>query len=88
MNSTIFKCYTNAATETQWTCIKYGVPNISASFVDSSMSSIISSLNLDEEMLHVNSKSLKVVTVNFKSAFNEKDKPSSFVIENDVDIVL
>ena len=34
------------------------------------------------------SKSLRVVTVNFQSAYNKKDELSSFVIENDVDIVL
>ena len=28
MNSTIFECYTNAAIEMQWTCIKCGLPNI------------------------------------------------------------
>ena len=50
------------------------------------MSSINLSLNLDKEMLHVKSKSLRVVTVNFQSAYNKKDELSSFVIENDVDI--
>ena len=88
MNSMIFECCTNATIQIQWTCIKCGLPNISASFFDSSMSSIHSSLNLDEEMLRVKSKSLRVVTVNFQSIYNKKDELSSFLTENDVDIVL
>ena len=72
----------------QWICTKYGVPKMSGSLFDSSMSSINSSLNLDQDMLRVNSKSLRVVTVNFKSAYNEKDKPSSFLVESGVDVVL
>ena len=87
MNSMIFECCTNATIEMQWTCIKCGLPNISASFFDSSMSSIHSSLNLDEEMLRVKSKSLRVVTVNFPSIYNKKDELSLFLTENDVDIV-
>ena len=88
MSSTIFECYTNVTIEMQWTCIKCGLPNISASLFDSSMSSINLSLNLDEDMLHVKSKSLRVVTVNFQSIYNKKDELNSFLIENDVDIVL
>ena len=65
MNSTIFECYTNATIERKWTCIKCGLPNMSAPLFDSSMSSINSSLNLDEDMLRVKYKSLRVVTVNF-----------------------
>ena len=80
MSSTIF--------EMQWTCIKCGLPSISASLSDSSMSFINSSLNLDEDMLRVKSKSLRVVTVNFQSTYNKKDELSSFLIENDVDLVL
>ena len=72
----------------QWICIKCELPNISASLFDNSVSSINLSLNLDKEMLHVKSKSLRVVTVNIQSAYNKKDELSSFVIENDVDIVL
>ena len=52
------------------------------------MSSINSSLKFDEEILRVKPKSLRVVTVNFQSICNKKDEPSSFLIENDVDIVL
>ena len=88
MNSTIFECYTNATIEMQWRCIKCGLPNISASLFDSSMPSTNSSLNLDEDMLRVKSKSLKVVTVNFQSIYNKKDELSSYLIENDVEIVL
>ena len=88
MNSTIFECYTNATIEMQWTCIKCGLPNISASLFYSSMSSINSSLNLDEDMLRVKSKSLRVVTVNFQSVYNKKNELSSFLIENDIYIVL
>ena len=88
MSSTIFECYTNATIEMQWTCIKCGAPNISASLCDSSMSSINSSLNLDEHILRVKSKSLRVVTVNSQSIYNKNDELSSFLIENDVDIVL
>ena len=72
----------------QWTCIKFGAPNISASLCDSSMSSINSSLNLDEYILRVKSKSSGVVTVNSQSIYNKNDELSSFLIENDVDIVL
>ena len=72
----------------QWTCTKYGLPNISVSLFDSSMSSINSSLNLDEDMLRVKSKPLRVVTVNFQSISYKKDELSSFLIENDVDMVL
>ena len=72
----------------QWTCIKCGLPNISASLFDSSMSCINSSLNLDEDTLRVKSKSFRVVTVNFQSIYNKKDELSSFLIENDIDIVL
>ena len=43
---------------------------------------------MDEDMLRVKSKSLRVVTVNFQSAYNKKDELSSFLIENDIDIVL
>ena len=71
----------------QWTCIKCGLPNISASLFDSSMSSINSSLNLDEDMLRVKSKSLRIVTVNFQSIYNKKGELSSFFIKNDIDIV-
>ena len=39
-------------------------------------------------MLRVKSKSLRVVTVNFQSIYNKKDELSSFLTENDVDIVL
>ena len=39
-------------------------------------------------MLHVRSKSLTVVTVNFQSIYNKKDELNSFLIENDVDILL
>ena len=70
----------------QWTCIKCKL--ISASLFDSSMSSINSSLNLDEEMLHVKLKFLRLVTVNFQSIYNKKDELSSFLIENDVGIEL
>ena len=87
-NSTTFDCYTNATIEMQWRCIKCGLPNISASLFDSSMPSINSSLNLNEDMLRVKSKSLKVVTVNFQSIYNKKDELSSYLIENDVEIVL
>ena len=52
------------------------------------MSSINSSLNLDEYILRVKSKSLRVVTVNSQSIYNKNDELSSFLIENDVDIVL
>ena len=83
MGSTIFECYTNATIEMQWTCIKCGLPNTSASLFDSSISSINSSLNL-----RVKVKSLRVVTVNFQSIYNKKDELNSFLIENDVDIVL
>ena len=86
MNSTIFECYTNAKIEMQWTCVKCGLPNMSASLFDSSVSSINSSANLDEDMLLVNSKSLRVVTVHFQSIYNKKDELSSFLIENNVDI--
>ena len=72
----------------QWTCIKCGLPKVSTSLFDSRMSSINSSLNLDEEMLRVKSKSLKVVTVNFQSIYNKKDELSSFLFENNADIVL
>ena len=65
----------------QWTCIKCGLPNISASLFDSNM-------NLHEDMLRVKSKSLRVVTVNFQIIYNKKDEISSFLIENDIDIVL
>ena len=58
MSSTVFECYTNATTEMQWTCIKCGLPRISASLLDSSLPSINSSLNLDEELLRMKSKSL------------------------------
>ena len=88
MNSTIFECYANATIEMQWTCIKCGPPNISVSLFDSSMSSINSNLNLDDEMLRVKSKYLWVVTFKFQSIYNKKDEVSSFLIENDVDIVL
>ena len=88
MNSTIFECYMNATIEMQWICIKCGLPNILASLFDNSMSSINSSLNLNEDMLRVKSKSLRVVTANFQSIYNKKDELSSFLIENDVDIVL
>ena len=88
MNSTIFECYTNATIEMQWTYVKCGLPVILASLFDCSMSSINSSLNLDEDMLPVKSKSLRVVTGNFQSIYNEKDEICSFLIENDVDIVL
>ena len=88
MSSTIFECYKNATIEMQWIYIRCGLPNISASLFDSSMSSINSSLNLDEDMLRVKSKSLRVVTVNFQSIYNKKDELSSFLIENDIDIVL
>ena len=64
MSSTLFECFMNATIEMQWTCIKCGLPNISASLFDSSMSSINLSLSLDEKMLRVKSKSLRVVTVN------------------------
>ena len=37
------------------------------------MSSINLSLNLDEDMLRVKSKSLKVITFNFHSIYNKKD---------------
>ena len=52
------------------------------------MSSINSTLNLDEDMLRVKSKSLRVVTVNFQSIYNKKGELSSFLIKNDIDIVL
>ena len=52
------------------------------------MSSINSSLNLDEDMLRVKSKSLRVVTVNFQSIYNETDELSSFLIEYDLEMVL
>ena len=87
-NSIIFEYYTNAAIEIQSTCIKCGLPNISASLFASSMSSIISSLNFDEDMLRVKSKSLRIVTVNFQSIYNKKDELGSFLVENNVDIVL
>ena len=87
-NSIIFEYYTNAAIEIQSTCIKCGLPNISVSLFASSMSSIISSLNFDEDMLRVKSKSLRVVTVNFQSIYNKKDELGSFLVENNVDIVL
>ena len=64
MSSTLFECFMNATIEMQWTCIKCGLPNISTSLFDSSMSSINLSLNLDDKMLRVKSKSLRVVTVN------------------------
>ena len=70
----------------QWTCVKCGLPNMSASLFDSSVSSINSSANVDEDMLLVNSKSLRVVTVHFQSIYNKKDELSSFLIENNVDI--
>ena len=50
------------------------------------MSSINSSLNLDDEMLHVKSKYLMVVAVNFQSIYNKKEEISSFLMENDVDM--
>ena len=86
MNSIIFECYANATIEMQWTCIRCKL--ISALLFDSSMSSINLSLNLDEEMLHVKLKFLRLVTVNFQSIYNKKDELSSFLIENDVDIIL
>ena len=86
MNSTIFECYARATIEMQWTCIKCKL--ISASLFDSSMSFINLSLNLDEEMLHVKLKFLRLVSVKFQSIYNKKDELSSFLIENDVDIVL
>ena len=52
------------------------------------MSSITSSVNLGEDMLRVKSKSLRVVTANFQSIYNKKDELNSFLIENDIDIVL
>ena len=52
------------------------------------MSSVNSSLNLDEDVLRVKSKSLRVVTVKFQSISYKKDELSSFLIENDVDMVL
>ena len=52
------------------------------------MSSINSSVNLGEDMLRVKSKSLRVVTANFQSIYNKKDELNSFLIENDIDIVL
>ena len=45
-------------------------------------------MNLDEEMLRVKLKFLRLVTVNFQSIYNKKDELSSFRIENDVDLVL
>ena len=86
MNSTIFECYAKATIEMQWKCIKCKL--ISASLFDSSMSFINLSLNLDEEMLHVKLKFLRLVSVKFQSIYNKKDELSSFLIENDVDIVL
>ena len=71
MNSRIFECYANATIEMQRTCIRCGVPDISASLFDSSMSSISSNLNLDEDMLRVKSKSLRFVTVNSQSICNK-----------------
>ena len=88
MNSTIFECYTNATIEMQWTCIKCGLPDISAPLFDSSMSSSNLSLNLDKDMLCVKSKSLRVVTVNFQSIYNKEDELSSFLIENNIGIVV
>ena len=79
MSSTIFEGYTNAI-EMQWTCIKCGLPNKSGLLFDSNMSSIQSSLNLHED--------LRVATVNFQSIYNKKDELTSFLIENNVGIVL
>ena len=52
------------------------------------MSSINSSFQLFEDMLRVQSKFLGVLTVNFQSIHYKKDELSSFLIENDIDIVL
>ena len=65
MNSTIFECYTNAPIEMQWALIKCGLSRISASLIDSSLLSINSSLDLDEDLLRMKSKSLRFATVKY-----------------------
>ena len=86
MNNTIFECYANATIEMQWACIRCGLPNISTLLLDSSISSINANLRLG--MLRVKCKSLRIVAGKFQSIYNKKDELSSFLIENDVDIVL
>ena len=60
----------------QWTCIRFGLRNISTSVFDSD-----SSLNKDK--LRV--KSSRVATVTFQGIYKTRDELSSFLIENNVD---
>ena len=88
MNLTIFESYVKKS-EMECECARCGMPNISNSIFDSTISSNYSSSTDSEEIIPKSKvKSLRIVTHNFQNMFNKKDEICHFINNNNIDIVL
>ena len=73
----------------EWECAQCGMPNISNSIFDSSISSSYSSSTNSEEIIPKSkAKSLRIVTLNFQSMFNKKDEICHLLNDNNTDFIL
>lgn len=90
MNNSIFDCYATDE-KLEWLCIKCGMPNITTSLFDSSLSSNSSN---DSATPQRNTRQkrkanrLRIFTCNFQSLWNKKAELENTLTTNNIDILI
>ena len=87
MSDFIYDLYV-AHKDLAWSCYNCGLPNISNSIFNSTISSTTSSNPNGEEPQKFKAKSLNILTINFQSIWGKKETFSNILHKSNTDIVL
>ena len=87
MNKIIYETYQNNDSM-EWLCCSYGLPNVGSKLFDIISSQISSVLSISIYPVRCKANSLRILKANFQSLLNQEGKVETFLLDNDVDIVI